>query len=147
MPSSAIAAATPPARLVDWEARLVAYLADTRSRPHRYGRHDCMLFLAGAIEAITGDDVGKEHRRRYRTPRGATRYLRRLGFRSPEAMIDSMLVEKPVGFAQRGDIVLAADGIPALCIGGVALCPGELADGSQCHVEKPREIWIRAWAV
>jgi hypothetical protein len=134
------------ARLPDWEERLGVYVASARERPHEYGRHDCMLHWAGAVEAVTGEDHGAGHRGKYRNRVGAYRYLKRLGFDSPEALLDDRFEQVPAAFAQRGDIVLAGDGIPAVCMGAFALSVGEQGDfhGLVCV---PRTDWVKAWRV
>lgn len=40
----------------DWEARLSEYLIKVGAEPFQYGRLDCALFVAGAVEAMTGED-------------------------------------------------------------------------------------------
>ena len=134
-----------PRRHRDWESRLVAYLEAASDRPHAYGRHDCLMFCAAAIEAQTGRDFAEGHRGAYRSAAGAARYLKRLGFRSIEELLDSVLSERPVAFARRGDIVLA-DGIPGLCIGGEALFVGQ-EGAREGLVRRPRSEWQKAWAV
>ena len=44
-------------RLSDWQSRLSAYLVGAAAAPFHYGVFDCGLFVAGAIEAMTGIDV------------------------------------------------------------------------------------------
>ena len=142
--------ATPPLRRGDWEARLTAFLASARGRPHDYGRHDCLLFAAGAVDAQTGHDYARGFRGRYRSERGAARLLRRLGHRRPEQLIDALLPQIPIGFAQRGDIVLDGEGIPGICVGGEALFVGAGEDGAvpeRGFAVLPRGEWRRAWAV
>jgi hypothetical protein len=134
-------------RVPGWETALAAYLERVRARPHAYGRHDCMLFVAGAVKAVTGRDFGRRHRGRYAGAAEAARYLKGLGFASPEAMIDSLLEEKPVGFAQRGDVVLVS-GVPGVCVGDSALFVGMVEDEARDGlVSKPRAEWARAWRV
>ena len=70
-------------RRPDWENRLADYLISVRERPHVYGKHDCMLLVAGAVRAVTGKDHARGHRGKYKTGKGAARYLKRLGFSSP----------------------------------------------------------------
>lgn len=127
-----------------WEQRLVGLIEKSRERPYAYGRHDCLLWPAAAVKAVTGKDHGRGHRGKYRSAASASRYLRSLGFDSPEQFLDSLFDEKPIGFAQRGDLVLGSDGIPAVCIGDVALSVG---DGSAGLVRVPRAQWVKAWAV
>lgn len=133
-------------RRPDWPERLVAFVEANRSRPHEYGSFDCLLLPAGAVKAVTGKDHGRGHRGKYTNAATGARYLRKLGFDSPEAMIDSLLEEKPTGFAQRGDIVLGADGIPALCMGEFALSAGQEGNRKGL-VRVPRSEWVKAWRV
>ena len=67
-------------RLINWQARLVTYMADCRALPFQIGSHDCALFAAGAVAAMTGHDPAAEWRGRYTTHRGGLRVLRRAGF-------------------------------------------------------------------
>ena len=128
-------------RLIDWEARLNAYVAKHHARPYSHAWH-CLLFVAGGVKAVTGRDFARGHRGKYRSMAGALRYLRSLGFDNAEAMIDAHLPEKPAGFAQRGDLVLAADDVPALCMGEFAL---SVTDEGLARV--PRSEWRKAWRV
>lgn len=143
-------------RLPDWEQRLHALVAANFNRPHAYGSWDCMLLAAAVIEAVTGEDLGAAHRGKYRSVAGAVRHLGRLGFADPEAMLDSLLEVKPVGFAQRGDLALVpgnglpgGDGkwaIPGIVAGDEALVIGTSAERSGLH-PVPRAQWLKAWSV
>jgi len=44
-------------RHTDWQPRLVTYLGQHAARSFAWGEHDCALFAAGAIEAMTGTDL------------------------------------------------------------------------------------------
>jgi hypothetical protein len=125
-----------------WDQRLVDCVSELRAIPHDWGKHDCLLWVAAAVKAVTGKDHARGHRGKYKNRVSAYRYLKSLGYDSPEAMIDSALTEKPVGFAQRGDLVMASDGIPAVCMGAVAFSVGE-----EGLVSVPREQWAKAWGV
>jgi hypothetical protein len=131
-------------RQPDWDQRLHDYLASAANRQHEWGKHDCMLHCAGAIKAVTGKDLGRGHRGKYDSAAKAYRYLGRLGFKSIEAFWDDRLPQKLIGFAQRGDIVLDNDGIPAVCMGEYALQVAENVDGLQ---RIPPAQWAKAWAV
>lgn len=133
-------------RRADWEQRLVDFVEKNRARPYEYGSHDCLLMPAGAVLAVTGKDFGRGHRRKYKSAASASAYLRSLGHDSPEAMLDGLFPVKPVGFAQRGDLVMAEDGIPALCMGGFALSVGSEGN-TEGLVRVPRAQWVKAWAV
>jgi hypothetical protein len=138
----------PHNRLVDWSERLNAYLLSARRRPHVYGDHDCLLHPAAAVEAVTGDDLGEQHRGRYRSQASAVRHLKALGFASPKDLLSALFEEVPVGFAQRGDLVLTPANeegeweLPGVCIGAVALCVSAAG-----LVREPRERWLKAWKV
>ena len=43
-------------RHVDWGCRLNQYLNKIKDKPFRMGRHDCCTLVAGAVEAMTGED-------------------------------------------------------------------------------------------
>ena len=108
-------------RLIDWQARLVSYLADCRTRPFAYGAHDCALFAAGAVQAMTGLDTAADWRGRYTTHRGGLRVLRRAGFRDHIAVVAAQFPEIPLAQALPGD--LAAIGTVDEAVPGPALAP------------------------
>lgn len=133
-------------RLSCWEARLGGLLEARGQEPHAYGRNDCMIFAAAAVEAVTGLDLAKAHRGKYRSAAGASRYLRSLGHDTPADMVTVHLPEQPVAMAQRGDIVADADGVPGVCIGAKVAFVG--LEGSRAGlVTKPLLECSRAWRV
>lgn len=93
-------------RFPDWPERLNAYIEGRRERPFCWGSNDCALFAADAVEAITGETLGKAWRK-YKTAKGAAQIIKRAGGMRGLAE-KAGLVEKPVGLAQRGDVVLVA---------------------------------------
>lgn len=104
-------------RLQDWEPQLVAYLRDSVLRPFKDGEHDCALFSAGGVLAMTGRDYAAPYRGRYTTQRGGIRILRRDGFRDHIALAAAQFSERPVAFARPGDLaVVKADAGDALGI-------------------------------
>lgn len=105
----------PQGRLPDWQARLVTYLHAARLRPFAYGRHDCSLFAADCVSAMTGQDMAVPWRGRYTTLRGGIRVLRRAGYRDHVALTASLFPEIPPLSAQPGDLaVVPTDEGPAL---------------------------------
>lgn len=134
-------------RHAQWEQRLVAYLEKAFDRPHEYGAHDCMTHAGRVIQAITGRDVYSAHLGKYADERSSLRYLKSIGFASPEAMLDSLLPVIPIGFAQRGDLALLPDGIPAVVVGGDAAMIGADPGVREGLVLVPRSEWQKAWAV
>lgn len=128
---------TPLVRLTDWRARLHRYLCAARTRPLQPGQHDCCLFGAGAIEAMTGVDLAAPYRGRYTTFSGGRRVLRRDGHADHVALIAAHLPEAHVSTALAGDIaILPTEDGPAVGVvsdggvayvlspsGGLSLCP------------------------
>ena len=76
-----------------WQIRLAAYLNDCSRRQLAYGQHDCALFAAGAVQAMTGIDLADGWRGRYSTLRGGLRVLRAQGYRDHIALAAAHLPE------------------------------------------------------
>jgi hypothetical protein len=130
------------ARLDDWEGRLTAYLATPGRDVFSWGSNDCALFCAGGVEAVTGVHPFPQVVGTYHDALGAAEVLRELGgtlFRT----INSAFPRKPIGFAQRGDLVFAQKAV-GICMGarGVFLqadVPG--------FAMLPRAEFTHAWEV
>lgn len=125
-------------RASDWETRLGEYIASKRGEPFAWGANDCCTFSAGAVEALTGVDPMPEYRGKYDTALGSARVL---GGKTLEEVLDEKFAHVPIGFAQRGDLVLVGD-----CVGVVA---GDYAwfvsdDGLE---RVKRDLWDKAWKV
>ncbi len=93
-------------RLINWHARLVTYMADCRARPFEIGQHDCALFAAGAVQAMTGHDPAAAWRGRYTTLRGGLRVLRRAGFRDHIKVVATQFPQTPLAQALPGDLAV-----------------------------------------
>lgn len=132
-------------RFADWEARLGAYLEANAGVAFAYGAHDCALFSAGAVEAMTGVDLAAEFRGAYDSEFGAARVLASKGEGTLEATIDGLLSARPIGYARRGDLVWNGESV-GICIGGDALFAGE-SEGVAGLVTVPRAAWQKAWRV
>lgn len=104
-------------RHTDWFQRLTHYLADAAAKPFVEGEHDCALFLAGGVKAMTGVDYAAPYRGRYTTTRGGLRILRWDGFRDHLALAEHHLKPKPTAFLNVGDgAVVETEEGPALGI-------------------------------
>lgn len=120
-------------RFSDWEVRLTEFLA-LRGRPRfRYGVWDCGIFAAGAIASMTGVDLLRDLRGRYRSRRALLDYVGG-GCSSIETITDSIAraagcVEIAPPLAHRGDLaairaargdiglgIMALDGRGVLCL-------------------------------
>lgn len=111
-------------RLTDWEPRLVRFLVAQMQAPFAYGRVDCALFAAGAVQAMTGVDLA-EGFRGYRSLKAGLKKLQEAGFSDHISLAASLLEECPPAFAHRGDVVVVeGEGGPALgiCQGEVVYC-------------------------
>jgi len=141
-------------RAGDWEAALGAFLAACEGRPYAWGEHDCALFAAGAVQAMTGADPAAAFRGRYRSKRGAAKALRELGAGTLEATIDGLFETITPAFAQRGDLVLH-EGAVGVSAGRFALFVGDALQGAEGGadvavaglVRVPRAAWEKAWRV
>jgi len=133
-------------RLPDWETRLSALLAGAKTRAHAYGEWDCMMLAAAVVEAVTGEDHGSAHLGKYDSAASAGRYLKKLGFGSAGEMKRSILPDRAVAKARRGDLVESDAGAIGVCIGDRAAFAGE-EEGREGLVTLPRKRWARAWSV
>lgn len=136
----------PLIRLPDWEARLNALIADRIRRPFEWGGHDCALWGADAVAAITGEDFGAAFRGSYDDASGAARALRNHGAGTLVRTFDRHLPRMHRAFARRGDLVKAKatdrGGAIGVVIGGDALFVDDLG-----LIRIPRAGWTLAWRV
>lgn len=135
-------------RLPDWRARFAAEMDRQRREPFQWGSQDCALGLAcGAVEAITGVDLAKGWRSKYRTPKGAGKALKERGFETIGDAVADVLPEVHPAFARIGDLGLVkSDGDlgEALCVVDVS---GLIVLTEQGHGHVPRDQMIRAFKV
>lgn len=131
-------------RLPDWEDRLAAYIQTIADTPFEWSWNDCLMFVAGAVDAVTGQDPATDHRGQYRSGSGAIRYLKKLGFDDVEACLNALFEPIPRSFAKRGDIVLAND-CAGVCMGNIALFLIE--DGNGGFERLPLDRWQAAWKI
>jgi hypothetical protein len=134
-------------RRPDWPERLAALIEARRHTEFAWGTHDCCLFAADTVLAMTGADPASEWRGRYDSEAEA---LALLGERGLEGMVaDAMAAfgapECPVLAAQRGDVVLATSGNEPLV--GVAFGSRIVVPGPERLVFLPLSAGSRAWAV
>jgi hypothetical protein len=94
-------------KLSNWPTLLAAFLKHRQSQPFCWGKNDCCLFAADAIQVITGVDHASEFRGRYTTAIGAKRALIRYGKGDIKHTFNAKF-GKPIGGlnASRGDISL-----------------------------------------
>ncbi|MDF2603503.1 hypothetical protein [Sphingomonas sp.] len=134
-------------RKPDWDARLAAYLEPLRARPFVWGEHDCCIFAAGAVEAMTGVDPMPEFRGRYRTAIGSARALRRYGAGDLAATLDGKFTRISAALAHRGDIVMSS-GLLGINWGSFLFAVG--SEGNReglIRMERARWVDPIAWRV
>jgi hypothetical protein len=93
-------------RLTDWRPRLQAYLAEVTARPFAYGSHDCALFAAGAVQAMTGEDLARDYRGDYQSLKGGLKLLVKAGHADHVAVLRARFEEIAPAFAAVGDIAV-----------------------------------------
>lgn len=91
-------------RIKDWERRLKAAIEKHMALPSQYGLSDCYLIADDAVEAVTGKTMYGASARRYTTPAGAAKQLRKRGFETVEDAFSSRFPSVAPTLAQRGDI-------------------------------------------
>lgn len=105
-------------RRPDWRSRLFDYVNKVRREPFQEGSLDCALFVAGAVEALTGIDLAKNLRGRYRTLSVGLRQIQKSGYIDHVDIVRANFSEIPVAEASLGDIAVVEgeNGIDALGI-------------------------------
>lgn len=101
-----------------WEKRLREFVASRSRRRFAWGSHDCCMFAADGVLAMTGTDLAADYRGRYKTQIGAGRKLSAAG--GLEALVSARMgASVAVLQAHRGDLVLNTDAEPMLgiCLG------------------------------
>ena len=93
-------------RLPDWDRRLAAVTARHMQTRPVWGQSDCLLRVADAVEAVTGEDLAAEIRGKYSSEIGAAKQLRKKKCDDVWQLLSKYF--QPVGrlMAQRGDIVI-----------------------------------------
>jgi hypothetical protein len=92
-------------RVHDWQERLTLYLHECREEGITcdWEFNSCGSFACGAIREMTGYDF--ELKGDIKGPKDALRVFKKAGFSSMDEYIETMFVEKPLIYANRGDLV------------------------------------------
>jgi hypothetical protein len=93
-------------RRQDWRRRLHAALAARREAPFCWGAHDCFLFAADCVLAMTGEDFAAPWRGTYASPMQAWAGLRTSGFGRVRDLIAARFTLSLR--ARQGDLILVA---------------------------------------
>ncbi|MEG3166543.1 hypothetical protein U1701_18435 [Sphingomonas sp. PB2P19] len=109
---------SPLSRAPDWEERTAVYLDRVADQPFKWGEHDCALFAAGAINAMTGTDPAADLRGIYTDRASAAAALKDHGAGTLLKTVTAWLGQpKHPAFAQRGDIVMKDRTTLGVCVG------------------------------
>lgn len=128
----------------DWPMRLDAAVRAATGRRFRYGSHDCCLFAADVVLALTGSDPAAELRG-YRGRRQALQILAREGGLIPLVSRVLDIAPQSAAMAARGDVVFGCpirEGAIGVCLGRLVAFAGP--DGLSFH---PRAVASLAWRV
>jgi len=114
-------------RREDWPEQLAASVSAALGRPFKWGAHDCGLFAADCVLAMTGHDCAADLRGAYDDPRSALAVIERLGGLAAIAT-QAFGYPIPVPMASRGDVLLLRDlqgrELLGVCVGTEAAAPG-----------------------
>lgn len=103
-------------RFPDWQVRLQALIIEWESAEFAYGRHDCALFGAAAVETMTGVDLAKGLRG-YKTEAGGLKKVQAKGFADHVDVFAQSLVFTPR--PRWGDLaIVEQDGARAIGVMG-----------------------------
>ncbi len=141
-------------RLEHWDTDLLhQFLLERRKTPFKWGEHDCCLFAADAIQAITGVDIASDFRGRYSDQASAIDAIKSVtgGTTVEDAALycatKAGLPELPhPNFAHRGDLVLLNDA-GQLIAGVIGLNSKPLSVGDKGMKALPLSSVKRAWRV
>jgi len=129
-------------RLPTWQTRFALLCIERRVRAFAWGQHDCCLWAADAVRALTGQDFAADLRGTYTTAAEAVRVLKKLG--NVRGIATAALGDSVApAFAAVGDIVLMEqDGrqLLAVCNGLEALCAGD-AGLAPAGMEQALAVW------
>ena len=111
-------------RLPTWQTRFALLCMERRARAFEWGAHDCCLWAADAVHAVTGQDFAASLRGTYSTAAEAAKVLKAAG--GVRAVARKALGEQiHPALAAVGDVVLLAQEgreLLAVCNGTEALC-------------------------
>ena len=97
-------------RLHDWEHRLTRYVTEVACTGFAHGAHDCALFAAGAVAAVTGIDPGARWRGHYSSFKGGLKLVRKAGFTDHVAVMRQHCPQVHAASVMPGDLAVIGTG-------------------------------------
>ena len=141
----------------DWAERLNEYLESCRRQPFRWGHLDCVLFVCGAVHAMTGEHPLPQLCGAYQSKRGAAKTIQKFGRNLEEAIEAECrrcgFTEIAPALAQRGDIVLLTGDATVLgpaeygALGLIGTSGLPVFINTQGLMEMPLAMARRAWRI
>ena len=122
-------------RTPNWKLALIQYVGESARKPFAFGSHDCALFAAGAVLAMTGVDLAAKWRGKYTTLNGGLLALKRAGYADHVALAAANFKAIAPAFAAPGDLavidgpegaalgVVQGEGVYVLTQGGMGMLP------------------------
>ena len=129
----------------NWPTLLAHFIEDRKAVPFEWGKNDCCLFVADAIEHITGNDYAAEYRGTYTTELGAYRSLKKRGDGTVASAWAAHFPEIPVNAMGRGDVALVLvkeEPAVSICFGARLWIVSK-----QGLITLPRSEAVKAWRV
>lgn len=110
-----------PARLPQWDIRLREYMAATQDQVREWGKTDCAIWSAGALDVMCGTQLADEFRGKYHDEESARTFLGARGWRNlKDAAVALVGPVSPQGAVSvnMGDVVYTptSDGLGGLGI-------------------------------
>ena len=114
-------------RYEDWPDRLAAYLEARTFTPFAWGTNDCAVFANNAIAAILKDAPTADLTMRYRSQKGAYKWLLDRDATDLWDFVDKYYVRIPAPMARRGDVVahMTTDKSVGVCVGQYFATPSD----------------------
>lgn len=111
----------------DWPKRLAEYIEVKRSEPFKWGANDCALFARGAVESIHIDSPTKDLVLKYRSQKGAHKWLVDNESADLWDFIDKHFERIDARIAQRGDLIghMTTDKSLGVCLGDKFATPSD----------------------
>ena len=134
-------------RLDNWTVRVHEYLEMKHGTPFKWGESDCCLFACNIVMVMTGVDIAKKWRGKYKTARGAKRFLKRgLNTVTEETMEEFNCAEVKIPFRRRFDLALIESG-QGLALGVINAHGNVWAQGENKMEEMPSSCILRVWRI
>lgn len=94
-------------RLATWDQNLMRYIEQNRDQPFTWGKHDCLTFISGAVEAMVGENLFADEIYKYNDYKsGLAAYKRyKKAGKSYQTTLNRVLTPFEGRLAPRGSVV------------------------------------------